>query len=102
MYVCAGSEGWINVVTLQREEKTRAHLVSTTKVLLCTSATCDNSVVCTYIPLGGTSNLPFESWCNFSHTPNAGKTLISLRNFSSASSSSSSAAAAGVQWRGVC
>lgn len=27
MYVCAGSEGWINVVTLQREEKTRAHLV---------------------------------------------------------------------------
>lgn len=21
MYVCAGSEGWINVVTLQREEK---------------------------------------------------------------------------------
>lgn len=52
MYVCAGSEGWINVVTLQREEKTRAHLVSTTKVLLCASATCDNSVVCTYIPLG--------------------------------------------------
>lgn len=47
MYVCAGSEGWINVVTLQREEKTRAHLVSTTKVLLCASATCDNSVVCT-------------------------------------------------------
>lgn len=68
-------------MTLQREEKTRAHLVSTTKVLLCASATCDNSVVCTYIPLGGTSNLPFESWCNFSHSPNAGRNAHRLAQF---------------------